>query len=316
MQGRRTARTPRPPRPLSRPAPARRLVVVAVAAAWMALLAGACSGAGDGDPAAGALERIRTTGVARVGFANEAPYAYVDTETGRLTGEAPEIARVVLERLGVEEIEGVLTEFGSLIPGLKAGRFDLIAAGMYITPARCREIDFSRPTYSVGGAFLVREGNPRDLHAYEDVVARDDVRLGVMAGAVERGYALRAGVPRKRLVTFPDPPSAVAGLLAGRVDAFAATVLTARDLLEKSAERPVELADPFRDPVFDGVPARGYGAFGFRPTDDALRRAFDAELEGFLGSEGHLEQVRPFGFTREMLPGEVTVAELCRPPEP
>jgi len=280
------------------------------------LLAGGCGGSGDGDSAAGPLERIRTSGVARVGFANEAPYAYVDPETGRLTGEAPEIARVVLERLGVEEIEGVLTEFGSLIPGLKAGRFDLIAAGMYITPPRCREIDFSRPTYSVGGAFLVREGNPRNLHSYQDVVDQEDVRLGVMAGAVERGYALRAGVPRERLVTFPDPPSAVAGLAAGRVDAFAATVLTARDLLEKSADRPVELAEPFRDPVFDGVPARGYGAFGFRPTDDALRRAFDAELEGFLGSQAHLDRVHPFGFTREMLPGDVTVAELCRPPEP
>jgi hypothetical protein len=79
-----------------------------------------------------ALLRIRRTGVVRIGYANEAPYGYLDTETGEITGEAPEIAKVILRRLGARRIDAVMTEFGSLIPGLKANRFDLIAAGMYI----------------------------------------------------------------------------------------------------------------------------------------------------------------------------------------
>ncbi|MFQ5467316.1 MAG: glutamine--fructose-6-phosphate transaminase (isomerizing), partial [Kiloniellaceae bacterium] len=41
---------------------------------------------------------------------------------------------------------------------------------------------------------------------------------------------------------FPDAPSAVAGLLAGRVDAFAATALTARDLLAKARSDALALA--------------------------------------------------------------------------
>ena len=70
------------------------------------------------------LQRIQREGVVRIGYANEAPYAYADEKSGRLTGEAPEIARVVLKQMGIERIEGVLTEFGSLIPGLKAQRPD------------------------------------------------------------------------------------------------------------------------------------------------------------------------------------------------
>ena len=35
--------------------------------------------------------------------------------------------------MGINQVEGVLTEFGSLIPGLQARRFDIIAAGMYVT---------------------------------------------------------------------------------------------------------------------------------------------------------------------------------------
>lgn len=275
---------------------------------WM-LLAGALA-CTERDPAEDALARIRREGVVRVGFANEAPYAYVDPRTGRLTGEAPEIARVVLRELDVE-VEGVLTEFGSLIPGLKAGRFDLIAAGMYITPERCRQVDFSQPTYSIGGAFLVRRGNPLGLHAYADVRDQADARLGLMAGAVESGYARAMGISEAKLMIFPDPPSAVAGLLADRIDAFAATTLTARDLLAKSGSDALALADPFEDPRIQGRTARGYGAFVFRSDDDALREAFDRALAPFIGSEAHLELVRPFGFTAAELPGDVRTERLC-----
>jgi polar amino acid transport system substrate-binding protein len=287
---------------------------VLLPALWVGLVAGACvlGACSDGGSRSGdTLARIRKAGVARVGFANEAPFAYVDTDTGRLTGEAPEIARVVLKRLGVSRIEGILTEFGSLIPGLKAGRFDLIAAGMYVTPKRCRQVDFSEPTYSIGDTFLVRTANPRALHGYDDVKRQPDVRLGVVAGAVERGYALRAGVPEGRLVIFPDGPSGVAGLQADRIDALAVTALTGRDLAGKARSDGIALATPFHDPVFDGRPARGYGAFAFRPSDVALREGFDGVLRSFIGSPAHFALVHPFGFTKADLPGDVTTEGLC-----
>src|SRR3546814_5140271 len=88
------------------------------------------------------LEKAREAGFIRIGFANEAPYGFA-TPDGKLTGEAPEVAKAVLKKMGINEVDGVLTEFGSLIPGLKAGRFDIIAAGMFITPARCNEVAFS-----------------------------------------------------------------------------------------------------------------------------------------------------------------------------
>ena len=256
------------------------------------------------------LERIRETGVVRIGYANEAPYGYLDSATGRITGEAPEIAKVILRRIGATRIEPVVTEFGSLIPGLKARRFDVIAAGMYITPERAKEISFSSPTYAIGESFLVASGNPLDLHSFEDVVDMPPARLGVMGGSVEHGYAKSLGVPTDRIVVFPDYPSALEGLKTGRVDAVAATGLTAGDLLRKSAGDPIEHAQPFHDPIIDGRAMRGYGAFGFRKQDTALLRAFNRQLAEFIGTPEHLELVEPFGFSRETLPGDVTVAEL------
>lgn len=259
------------------------------------------------------LERLRQSGVARVGYANEAPFAYYDTASRQLTGEAPEIVRYVLKQLGVSRIEGVLTEFGSLIPGLKAKRFDIIAAGMYITPARCRQIAFSEPTYGIGQAFIVKAGNPFNLHSYEDVSVHPTARIGVVAGAVELGYARAIGIPDSRVIIFPDAPSAVVGVQAGRIDAYAGTRPTIKNLLDKAGDTGIERAVPFLDPLISGKPARGYGAFGFRKEDIDLLQAFNTHLTAFIGSPQHRALVKPFGFTDADVPGEMTTVQLCTP---
>lgn len=270
------------------------------------------SSAPDASVGQGTMQRAIESGKVRIGYANEAPFAYMDSQSGRLTGEAPEIARVVLGRLGIAEVEGVLTEFGALIPGLQAGRFDIIAAGMYVLPERCREIAFSNPTYGIGQAFIVRSGNPKALHSYEDIVGNASASLGVVAGAVERSYARSLGIPDTRVTVFPNAPSALAGVQAGRVDAYAATSLTVQDLISKAGEGGVERAVPFNDPTINGKSVRGYGAFGFRKADQTFADAFDSVLSGYLGSAAHLELVRPYGFTEQELPGQMTTAELCQ----
>lgn len=261
-------------------------------------------------PAENTLTRIKNEKVLRVGYANEAPFAYLDQGTGEVTGEAPAIAKYIAAKLGVEKVEGVLTEFGALIPGLQAGRYDVIAAGMYITPARAQEVLFSAPTYSLGEGFLVKTGNPLALHSYDDVAKHETARLGVVSGTVEHGYAKKLGVPAERIVIFPDNTAAVAGLETDRVDVVGCTRLTCLDLLSKSADRPIALVEPFTNPVIDGVPARGYGAFAMRTGDEALRDAFNAELKTFLGSDEHAALVKPFGFGPSEQTKGKTLAEV------
>ncbi len=255
------------------------------------------------------LERIKREGVIRVGFANDVPYAYMDAD-GRLTGEAPEVAQRVLSNMGIDEMEEVYTEFGSLIPDLKAGRFDMIAAGMFITPERCQEIAFSEPTYRVGQAFLVLAGNPKDLHSYEDVANSPDALLAVMAGAVEGNYARAVGVPESQIVTVPDPPTGLVAVKMGRADALALTSLAISKLVKTDADHQVEQAQPFTNPVIDGKAVLGYGAFGFRLEDSDLLQEFNGHLTDFVGTQEHLDIVRLFGFTE--LPGDVTADQLCK----
>ena len=149
-------------------------------------------------------KQAKAAGYIRVGFANEAPFGFA-TPDGKLTGEAPEVAKAVLAKMGITEVDGVLTEFGSLIPGLKAGRFDIIAAGMFVNPQRCAEIAFSEPSYGIGQAMLVPEGNPKGIVDYASFTENEDLKLAVMAGAVEAGYANDAGVGLGQLVIAARP---------------------------------------------------------------------------------------------------------------
>jgi polar amino acid transport system substrate-binding protein len=251
------------------------------------------------------LEDTQESGEITIGIANEAPYGYMTPE-GELTGEAPEIAKHILSEMGIEEVEAVVTEFGSLIPGLNAGRFDMVAAGMFITPQRCEQVAFSEPTYGIGQAFLVAEGNPESLTTYDDIKANSDATLAVMAGAIERTYARDAGVPDDQVMVVPDTAAGTAAVQAGRADAFALTSLSIRRLADGAAG--VEMADAFGEVA--GQSVKGHGGFAFRPEDQAFLDAFNAELAEFIGTEEHLALVAPFGWTKDELP-EKTTEELC-----
>ncbi|MER9867100.1 ectoine/hydroxyectoine ABC transporter substrate-binding protein EhuB [Mesorhizobium sp. M0136] len=251
------------------------------------------------------LERAKKDGYIRVGFANEAPFGYA-TPDGKLTGEAPEVAKAVLAKMGIPQVDGVLTEFGSLIPGLKAGRFDIIAAGMFITPKRCAEINYSEPSYGIGEAMLVAKGNPKGIKDFSSIKDNPDLKLAVMAGAVEGGFAKEAGVASGQIVSLPDQSSLVAAVQSGRADAAALTALSIADMAKKADG--VESTKPFGEVA--GKSVKGHGGFGFRKEDTDLQQAFNAELKKFIGSPEHIALVEPLGFGKDYLPNKTT-AELC-----
>jgi len=251
------------------------------------------------------LERIKKQGFIRVGFANESPYSYADA-SGKLKGESPTVFRHVMKELGVSQVDGVLTEWGALIPGLKAGRFDAIVASMYITPKRCKQIIFANPTYGIGEALVVQKGNPDGIATYADAV-KSGKKIAFIAGTAEVGHAKLAGLERSQRVIVPDFAAAIANVKSGRVSAAAFTSLTAKGLASKDDN--LERAKPFTF-THEGKSYRGEGSFGFRKEDTALRDAVNAKLKDFIGSPEHLAMVEPYGFDQSNLP-QLTAAQHC-----
>lgn len=250
------------------------------------------------------LDTIKENSRIRIGYANETPFAFTETD-GRVTGESPEIAKVIFQKMGIKQVDGVLTEWGSLIPGLRAGRFDVIAAGMYITPARCKQVIFTDPQYALPDTLLVAAGNPKGLHSYADIAKNPDVKLAIMAGTVNLAYARESGVKDEQILQVPDTTAQLQAVRAGRADAAVGTQLTMKGLAKKGGDKVQAINDFTDDPAHTG-----YGALAFRPEDKDLRDAVNAELKRWLGSEEHLNTVAPFGFDRSNVTDK-TAAELC-----
>ncbi|WP_336331470.1 ectoine/hydroxyectoine ABC transporter substrate-binding protein EhuB [Pseudomonas putida] len=249
------------------------------------------------------LDDITANSKVRIGYANEAPFAYTSPD-GTVTGESPAIAQKIFHNMGIKESSSVLTEWGSLIPGLRAKRFDVIAAGMYITPERCKQVLFTDPHYQLPDALLTAAGNPKKLHSYEDIAATG-AKLAIMAGTVELGYARESGVDDAQILQVPDTTAQLQAVRAGRADAAVGTQLTMKGLAAKGGSS-VEAITEFND-----KPSHiGYGALAFRPEDKALRDAVNAELKKWIGSEEHLATIKPFGFDKANITDK-TAAQVC-----
>ena len=147
--------------------------------------------------AAGLLEKGRAGGLT-AGIANEQPYAYIGTD-GKVTGANVEVLKAVLAPLGITQIETPITDFGSLVPGLAAGRFDLIGAGLFINPARCKVIGYSNPVTRSGGAFIVKAGNPLKLHSLKDVASNGKARLATQPGSNQVQEAKDSGIANGKI---------------------------------------------------------------------------------------------------------------------
>jgi polar amino acid transport system substrate-binding protein len=273
---------------------------------------GACQATGGGGGAAGGggvLEKARSAGSIKIGIAGEEPYGFTDT-SGKVSGEAPSVARVVLQGIGVGDVQAEQVDFGSLIPALNANRYDMVCAGMFITPQRCGQASFSTPDYQALTAFLVPAGNPQQVATFEDVASKG-LPLAVLSAAVEQGYAESAGVPAGSISAYDDQNALLQAVTSGRAAAAALTDISLKWLAGKNPNAGVEVTAGFT-PKENGQDVVSAGGFVFRQADNDLREAFDTELQKAHQDGRWLTAASPFGFSEVNLPADgLTTEKLC-----
>lgn len=165
--------------------------------------------------AAAGCEAVRPRPL-RVGVSPDAPPLAFE-EGGEVKGLEAEMARTYGEEAKVP-VEFVRREFPRLINALIAGEVDVVMSGMSVTPGRARTVAFTDPYLQSGQRVLVRAADAAAaVNAEEFVTTRAAV-------GYERGTTGEAFVKTRFLnattVPFPDGPSGIAALHAGRIDAF------------------------------------------------------------------------------------------------
>jgi len=263
-----------------------KLITAAASVSTLALMLTASSATADDKK----LDELKAQGFARVAIANEPPYTAVAAD-GKVSGAAPDVAREIFKRLGVPDIVASISEYGAMIPGLQAGRHDVITAGLFMKPERCAAVAYSEPILCDAEALMVKKGNPMGFKSYEDIAKNPDAKVGAPGGGTEEKLALNAGVPRERVIVVPDGQSGLKMLQDGRIDAYSLPVLSINDLMKKANDPSLEVVAPVV-----GAPVYCDGA-AFRKDDVALRDAFDVELKKMKESGDFAKIIEPYGFS-------------------
>ncbi|HEU4807523.1 MAG TPA: ectoine/hydroxyectoine ABC transporter substrate-binding protein EhuB [Homoserinimonas sp.] len=283
-----------------------RAIGVATAGLLLAGTFAACSattpGTG-GEPAdVNTLERGMADGYLRVGIANEPPYTEVNAD-GSVHGAEPDILRAVLQTMGIEEIQGVITPYDAMIPGLNADRWDVVAAGLFMKQSRCAAVAYSEPVIVSTESYGVPIGNPKDITTIQDVLDNPDLKIAVLSGGFEEGILKSAEVPSCQQVLVKDARSGMEAVTANRADAFLLPTLSLKSLIEQ--DKSIEVTDPIED-----APRTGSGA-AFRQTDTELLGAYNEALAAFKETPEFAEILTQWGFDPTVVEG-VTAEELCK----
>lgn len=218
--------------PMQRPrrAAAPRLVLAALAS----LVLAACGSSPDEGPSTGStsgdlLAAVKEKQVIRVANTQaNPPWNFVDGPEG-LAGYDVDVAREVARRIGIEKVEFLPGTFENFIPGVKAGRFDIVISGQTITEERKREVGFSIPYQLNGVGILVAE----DDTAIQDAQDLGDKTIAVTAGTTNEEQ-VREDYPDADVKTYKNATLALTDVARGRADAcvvsrFQGTFLAARN---------------------------------------------------------------------------------------
>lgn len=265
---------------------------------------GACSTTADGGGSTDLLARGKKQGYLRIAIANEPPYTKVNSD-GTVTGCEPDVFAAVIKRMGIPKIQGTTTPYDSMIPGLKANRWDAVTAGLFMKESRCAEVNYAEPVIVSTESFGVKKGNPKGILTIADVKKNTSLKIAVLPGAFEFGILQTAKVSSDQIVKVKDSRSGLEALKAGRADAYLLPTLSLQDLTK--TDNSFEVTDPVKD-----APKTGSSA-AFRKSDTKFQKAYNVELAKFKATSEFASILKKWGFDPEAAKG-VTTAELCKNP--
>lgn len=233
----------------------------------------------------GVLERMRRAGVAKMAVPQTPPWSEIKPD-GTLAGIAPEIVQRAMQALGVSRFEAIPTTYAELIPGLMAGRWDIIGACLTFSKARCSAVKFTSPICFGYLSVAYRPGEMNNPPLSLADAAKRGLKIATNAGGYQLPM-LRRLTSDDKLLLFNDSASTVEAVVTKRADVAIDSFYGMKPV--KAAES-LGFTPALTDTGFDkSGPA-------FRNTDADLYEAFDAEVRKLKNSGFVAEVNKKYGY--------------------
>ncbi|WP_430644846.1 amino acid ABC transporter substrate-binding protein [Agromyces sp. GXS1127] len=254
----------------------RNLLGLAAASAAVLALA-ACSSGGSGTTGSDAGDEYGLVQAGTLTVATEGtyrPFSYHEDGSGDLIGYDVEVAEAVAEKLGLE-ISFRETQWDAIFAGLDAGRFDVIANQVSITPEREEQYLFSEPYTVSRGVIVVNEGDT-SISSFDDLAGKTTAQ-SLTSNWYE--LATESGADVEAVEGWAQ---SVALLQQGRVDATVNDELTFLDYVNTTPDAAIEVAAETDE--------TSESAFALTQDKEALVAAIDEALAE-LKADGTLAEL-------------------------
>lgn len=216
------------------------------------------------------LIRIRNEGVIKVGTSlDELPWGGIDKPTGKYIGGEVEIANLIGRLLGAK-VEFVNRRFDFLTTDLLNHKFDIIIAGMSITPERRKIIEFSNPYFFTGQAVAVSKTNKEIKNAG----SLNGKIIGTLAATTSYDYA-RSIPGIKEVRGYESPEKYFTDTIMGTIDAAIYDLPAVYWYVKNNPELNFSFFIPTNE---------GYGV-GIRREDEQLRERVNLIIEKIRNSD-------------------------------
>ena len=242
------------------------------------------------------------------------PWNLTDS-SGKIVGFEVDLANDLCKRAGLE-CKVIAQDWDGMIPGLKAGKFDVIMDGMSITDERKKEIDFSKPYAASPGSFLAPKDSPLAkasaagtlVNLDKDAAAGDAAIKGVQAALkgktlgvqVSTTHANFASQYLKDVATvkeYKTTDDRDLDLKSGRIDASLDDLPTNMATASKPDASELAVVGP---KLIGGVFGTGEG-MGIRKSDADLTAKFDKALTEAI-ADGTVKKLSEQWFKIDMTP--------------
>ena len=242
------------------------------------------------------------------------PWTLTDS-SGKIVGFEPDLVMDVCKRAGLE-CKIIAQDWDGMIPGLKAGKFDVIMDGMAVTDERKKEIDFTKPYAASPGSFLAPKDSPLAkapdagtlINLDKDPAAGEAAIKGVQAALkgktlgvqVSTTHANFAGQYLKGIATvkeYKTTDDRDLDLKAGRIDAVLEDLPTNMATASKPDGSELAVVGP---EFIGGVFGPGEG-MGLRKSDADLTAKFDAALAAAV-ADGTVKKLSERWFKADLTP--------------
>lgn len=160
------------------------------------------------------LTKAQDASYVRMSSYQQPPHGWFDINSGKYSGIDVEVIEEVLKGLNIKTWDYVTADWGAMIPGLNACRWDIMSIGMTYTKLRSEQVQFSLPVYQYGVAMLVAKGNPKKIKGKADWKGK---KVGGIIGSTDDQVI--GGVKGATYVPFTKYSDLYRALSTGRIDA-------------------------------------------------------------------------------------------------